>query len=388
MNISKLNYINSGGSIPFARKNLNLNETLNFLYSSSLVEEKPSFLCPKPNKSFKEQSFFELEKSFEHEGIKKNNKYYSTSSLKIYLCTIKNGYFFVGHGLDGAIFTEDFRPITGTTMFNRHDGLGVSDHTKLDIDVFSELEEAFVGFDFFWGNYFHFLNFFIAKSHIAKTFLGDGLPIVFPNCDKQNEHWSAYSNVVRDQAFHFSGIDKNIRLLPRGAYKVKKLHFLVVEKPYSWAILFSDGLISAYNAMSRYAQRSDSVGDNIYVYRGRNVNSRLTEKADIAIQEAIDKHRFIPTNFEKMDLQQQISIAKYAKKFVSPHGAGLTNILFNPGNLNVLEINRKLDGANQGYRPCFYMESAVRDHNYFMLDVDELDKSPWQINEALQAMSR
>ncbi|MFT8527971.1 MAG: glycosyltransferase family 61 protein, partial [Oenococcus sp.] len=225
-------------------------------------------------------------------------------------------------------------------------------------------------------------------SYIAKTFLGDGLPIVFPNCDKQYEHWSAYSNIVRDQAFQFSGINKNIRLLPRGAYKVKKLHFLVIERPYSWAILFSDGLTNAYNAMSRYAQRSDSIGDNVYVGRGRNVNSRLTDKTDTIIQDAVAKHRFLSTGFEKMDLQQQISIAKYAKKFVSPHGAGLTNILFNPGDLGVLEINRKLDGVNHGYRPCFYMASAVRDHNYFMLDVDELDKSPWQINEALQAMNR
>ncbi|WP_167375139.1 glycosyltransferase family 61 protein [Acetobacter malorum] len=382
----RINYLKKELKIKSVKKSINLQGTLSHLHSCHLLEEKDPFLCQKPHKSFADQSFEDLDKSLSKEGLSKNGIYYSSNKLRVHMCTIKNGYFFVGNGLDGAIFTEDFHPVEYTTLFNKHPGLGVNENTPVDIDVLSELDEAFIGFDFFWGNYFHFLNFSLAKSYMAKIFLGDNIPIVFPDCDKQNEHWSAYSNKVRDQAFEFSGLNKNLRLLPKGAYKVKKLHFLMIDPSHAWAIMFSDGLTSLYNAMARHARRSDSIGKKVYIARGKNVNARTSGIANSAIAEAAGSHNFVQTSFENMDLQQQISISKYAEQFISPHGAGLTNILFNPGCLKVLEINKKLDGVENGYRPCFYMASAARGHDYYMLDSDTLDKSPWQANSALQAM--
>ena len=102
-------------------------------------------------------------------------------------------------------------------------------------------------------------------------------------------------------------------------------------------------------------------GDKIYISReGQALRFIENEKEVTAL---LEKYGFKKLIMEKFSYDEQINICRDAKYLVSPHGAGLTNILFMAKNTNILEMATKPNPI----KPLtdYYKLATMLDINYF-----------------------
>nr|WP_321985949.1 glycosyltransferase family 61 protein [uncultured Lichenicoccus sp.] len=305
--------------------------------------------------------------------------------LQLRLYTIENGHFFIGHGLDGTILAEDGRPIHQTAAFRGLKQAGEAPETVLDLPEASQLEEVFVGFDGAWRNYFHWMCFSLTKAFLAARHLEPSVMIAIPDYRVAARSGGiSYGETTWQQSLEFSGLAGRVTSLPPGLYRARRLHFFWTEPGAPTDIMYLDAFTGVFDHMRVHAIPTSHAFDNIHLARSGGVSSRIGEDINGIVSAVLDRHGFRTVNFEGIDLLQQISIVAGATRLVSPHGAGLTNILFHAGGLRVLELNRALDGS-QSFRPWFYVASAVRRHRYVTLDsLGGLDER--QVEQAVSAL--
>ena len=102
-------------------------------------------------------------------------------------------------------------------------------------------------------------------------------------------------------------------------------------------------------------------GDKIYISREGQVLRLIENEKEVTA--LLEKYGFKKLIMEKFSYDEQINISRDAKYLVSPHGAGLTNILFMSENTNVLEMATKPNPA----KPVtdYYKLSTMLNINYF-----------------------
>lgn len=132
-------------------------------------------------------------------------------------------------------------------------------------------------------------------------------------------------------------------------------------------------------------------GDKIYISR-QGQALRFVENED-ALVGVLEKSGFKKIIIDQFSYEEQIAICSKAKYVVSPHGAGLTNILFMAENSAILEMATKSEAAKpvtDYYKLAdmlnikyFYQEcevgpkSRVPDfhHGSLVVDLDNLEKN-------------
>jgi hypothetical protein len=306
--------------------------------------------------------------------------------VELQLFTIDNGWFFVAHGLDGAILTADRRPIRKTAAFcrlNKERGL---EGAALDLPEPVELDEVFVGFDGAWRNYFHWMCFAVTKSFLAARHLDASVVIAVPDYVRAlDDGGISHSEAAWRQSLAFSGVASRLTALPSGAYRARKLHFFWTTPREPTDIMYCTEFKDAFDVMARHAAPASESPENVYLARSPWVAPRLSPEVEVMLAALLPSRGFTTVRFEGADLATQISVIANAKRVVSPHGAGLANLLFHRGGLKVLELNSDLDGAGM-FRPWFYVVSALRKHRYVTLDVTAPDLGPQQVEAALAAL--
>ena len=104
------------------------------------------------------------------------------------------------------------------------------------------------------------------------------------------------------------------------------------------------------------------LGKKIYISREKQVLRFVeNEKEVVAL---LEKYGFKKIITETLSYEEQISICSNAEYLVSPHGAGLTNLLFMPKNSSVLELTVDLTR----FRPFlteYHRLSSMLDIRYF-----------------------
>ena len=306
--------------------------------------------------------------------------------LDLKLLTIENGIFFVGHQLDGTILTEEGRPIHQTAAFRGLKEVGEKPEIILDLPEPYQLDEVFLGFDGAWRNYFHWMCFGLTKSFLANRHFDASVAIAVPDYKSALQDGAiSYSETTWQQSLEFSGLAERVTALPKGVYKARKIHFFWTAPSAPTDIMYLESFKHVFDTMIEHAIPTSKDFEKIYLTRSRNVTSRMDGDPAGIVARVLEQRGYRTVGFEGADLQQQISILANARCVVSPHGAGLTNTLFHPGGLRVLELNKALDGST-AFRPWFYVTSAIRGHRYLTLDSAMADFSEEHVNSAVSAL--
>ncbi len=339
--------------------------------AGAVVASQPARLLAPPLAAYPGQDLSALLSGIRGASVLERDEVLFAPPLELRLHTIENGRFFVGHRLDGTILAEDGRPIHQTAAFRGIREAGEAAETILDLPEPVQIDEVFVGFDGAWRNYFHWMCFGLTKAFLASRYLDRSVMIAIPDyAEAARSGGVSYGETTWRQSLEFSGLAGRVTALSPGLYRARRLHFFWTEPGAPTDIMYLDAFKDVFDRMRAHAIPTSRAFESIRLDRSGGVSSRIGAQAQSVAAAVLERRGFATVNFEGIDLQQQISIIAGARRLVSPHGAGLANILFHPGGLRVLELNRALDGS-ESFRPWFYVASAVRGHRYATLDTAE-----------------
>lgn len=164
----------------------------------------------------------------------------------------------------------------------------------------------------------------------------------------------------------------------------------------AFAILRDWNHVSTLNSLreilSQNTQKNDvDFGDKIYISRQGQVLRFIENEAEVT--QLLEKYGFKKIIAEKFSYDEQINIFHKAKYLVSPHGAGITNILTMPENSALLELATKpyeekpvtdyyrlasMLNINYFYQECEAGESSkIKDfhHASLFVDLEKLEKN-------------
>jgi len=120
-------------------------------------------------------------------------------------------------------------------------------------------------------------------------------------------------------------------------------------------------------------QRRSHRNRRLYISRAARTWRHETKGRRIKNEESVvrllEKYGFEPVIFEQLPLEAQISAMHDAVAVVSPHGAGLTNLLF-CDDVDVVELH-----PCRTMLPHYYFLSKARGHRYWFLCSNEQDRN-------------
>ena len=67
----------------------------------------------------------------------------------------------------------------------------------------------------------------------------------------------------------------------------------------------------------------------------------------------LSKYNFRKVYLEQMTIKQQVELFRTASHVIAAHGAGLTNVLFAPGDARILEIRPELSSGQFCFEKLF-----------------------------------
>ena len=102
-------------------------------------------------------------------------------------------------------------------------------------------------------------------------------------------------------------------------------------------------------------------GEKIYISRDGQVLRFVENEKEVV--ELLEKYGFKKVVMDKFSYNEQVAIAAKAKYAISPHGAGLTNILFMQDNSSILEMVTKPSEAKPNTE--YYRLSSMLNFKYF-----------------------
>jgi len=355
------------------------------LAPARILRQEPAYPLPSPVLAYAGQDLWPLMDGIRGASIDIGDNALLAPGVELRLFTVENGAFFIGGGLDGTIVTEDGQPIHQTAAFRTRHDIRPGEEATVEVADTYRLGEVFIGFDGAWRNYFHWMCFALAKSYMASRLLDRSVAIVVPDYrDGLSRGGISYSETTWQQSLQFSGLQQRVTPLPEGLYRARKLHFFWTVPGQPTDIMYLSTFREVFDEMRRHAVPMQDQ-QRIYLARGRGVSSRIGDAPAAILADELERFGFRTTSFEGADLRHQISVFASAQQVVSPHGAGLTNSLFHPGGLRVLEMNRVIEGET-AFRPWFYVTSAIRGHRYLTLDSQASDFSAARVAEAVATL--
>ena len=109
-------------------------------------------------------------------------------------------------------------------------------------------------------------------------------------------------------------------------------------------------------------------GEKIYIQRKHPACRRVLNETDL--YPFLEKEGFEIVDLDGLSVQDQISLFHFAKIVISPHGAGLINVLF-PQDLKVIELIGNMDREDDYYwYAAYYSLSNVLQFDYAFLECD------------------
>ena len=91
--------------------------------------------------------------------------------------------------------------------------------------------------------------------------------------------------------------------------------------------------------------------ERIYVSRKLAVKRHLTNEDDFL--GVLEKHEFQKVYLEQMNIREQVELFSSASHVIGPHGAGLTNVIFAPFDVKILEIRPLLNSGQFCFENLF-----------------------------------
>ncbi|HLD76796.1 MAG TPA: glycosyltransferase 61 family protein [Rickettsiales bacterium] len=175
------------------------------------------------------------------------------------------------------------------------------------------------------SNYYHWHIFALTKLLILKNAnLLENSKLFLPKKYKQYPFALASLKKLGVKA------EQIVFLRRKSNIKVQELVFIKTQQDTKELSSLGDLIIK------NTTQKPLGFGEKIYISRdGQKLRYVENEKEFVQL---VEKYGFKKIIAEKFSYDEQIAIMKEAKYVISPHGAGLTNILFMKKNSSILEI--------------------------------------------------
>ena len=139
----------------------------------------------------------------------------------------------------------------------------------------------------------------------------------------------AFRDFLREAGFE-------VQVLGTGIFQVEKLIIPDMKTP-DWNVAkikkirtFVDNL---YPQLS-----SDKSNFKKQIYVSRKLAGRRHLKNEQEFLGLLKKHKFRKVYLEQMSVREQVELFRSASHVIAAHGAGLTNVLFSPADVKILEI--------------------------------------------------
>ncbi|MBS1254883.1 MAG: hypothetical protein MAG581_00679 [Deltaproteobacteria bacterium] len=145
-----------------------------------------------------------------------------------------------------------------------------------------------------------------------------------------------------------------IKVLPLETVRVERLYVPEIMRP-DWnteKVKKIQNFIEKLFPRKSYAEPADSLSNNrIYVSRKLAVKRHLSNEEEFF--PLLKKHNFRKVYLEQLSIREQVELFRCASHVIAAHGAGLTNILFTPENVKILEIRPILSSGQFCYENLF-----------------------------------
>lgn len=283
------------------------------------------------------------------------------------LFTIKDAYFAVFPGLDGVIFNSDGIIVEEPSCFFNK---GQLPHLFSHAEIKKPLENVFVGFDAACHNYYHWLLYAISKTQLANAMLPSDTILALPSHRSLFENrYCVYSQETYTQILNATALADRVTFLDYGIYPVKNLQFFWQKPIMPELYLTFEEVHYFFDQIS--VEPDPSLPEYFYISREQNSNARINTEEQQIIDSVLEDKSISKIYLEKMDFLTQVRLFRRAKLVISPHGAGLANMVFAPKNVALLELNRKLGNARH-LRNCFYLITLARQQRYSCLNLSNI----------------
>jgi hypothetical protein len=304
------------------------------------------------------------------------------------LHTLHDGRFCIGPGLDGVVLATDGTLVEEMARFSRLVRHAPGAQPPSLPAPTAEFEEAFIGFDAAWGNWFHFLCFALGRSALAEDLLGPGCRIVLPDpAGGADDPAVRFLPASWPQALEAAGLAERAQCLPAGVYRARRLRFFSTEPAPGACIVGLSGFQSVFTAMQSRLRRHPERPRRLLVARDRAGDPRLDQVETERLYRLAAAHGFAPTYFEAMDFGSQAGAVFNGDCLIGVHGAGLTNLLFARPGMRVLEINHPI-GREPRPRPWFGLIAAARGLRYAALNRRAGELAEPILEMAIQRLTR
>ena len=139
----------------------------------------------------------------------------------------------------------------------------------------------------------------------------------------------AFRDFLREAGFE-------VQVLGVGIFQVEKLIIPDMKTP-DWNVAKIKKIrIFVDNLYPQLSSNKSNFKKQIYVSRKLAVKRHLVNEQEFL--GLLKKHKFCKVYLEKMSVREQIELFRSASHVIAAHGAGLTNILFAPADVKILEI--------------------------------------------------
>jgi hypothetical protein len=304
-------------------------------------------------------------------------------AVRLDMITIRNGWFAIGDRLDGLVLTGDRKAVHETAMFTR-----LPDRAELQqpIDLPQSeiaLDDVFLGIDGGWVNWYHWLCFALGRSAIAAGFLGNHTQIAFPEYSARQQ--VGFSTASWKQSLDAFGLAGKARFLPPGLYRAGAIRFFWTRPDEPTDLTYLDAFQEVFAHVRRGLRVRPDLPRRLLLSRARAGDTRIDAAEARLVEELASRYGFTALHPHELDFHAQAEALFNAECVIGVHGSGLTNILFGPSTLRVLELNLRLDGETLP-RPWFYLLAQSRRQRYMMLDRDAGDLSQARMQAAIDAL--
>lgn len=209
------------------------------------------------------------------------------------------------------------------------------------------------------SNYFHWMTDSLPKIGIAEKAgyaLGE-IDTVLVSSD--------LLPFQKETLMHF-GINKESRI-SLSNYTLLKCDELVMPSATCLSGNVSPWIIDFLRlSFNRWMQSDNNLPSNIFIGRKKAKKRLLLNEEEVS--SVLEKNNFKTIYLEELTVKDQIKIFYNAKKIISVHGAGLTNLLFSQAGCFVLELF-PVNYVNQ----CYWTISAYNELDYSYLLGEGID---------------
>jgi len=153
------------------------------------------------------------------------------------------------------------------------------------------------------------------------------------------------------------GVKKNQIVFLRRKSNIKVNELPLVDSAQQHPIVFQE----IRKILTKDAKNKPNFGSRVYISReGQVLRFVENEKEVVAL---LEKYGFKKVIIDKFSYDEQIAISSQIQFLVSPHGAGITNLLFMPQGSSILEMATK----PYPFKPVtdYYKLSSMLDIKYF-----------------------